>query len=480
MISAQVTESPPLILIAEDSPTQREMLRHMLDKNDFRVEVATNGREALSLLKQTRPIAVITDIDMPEMDGYALCSRIKEDKELQTIPVILLTSLSDPENVILGLECGADYFIIKPYCEESLLSRIQHIQANCVFKTECGEQNGQGIYFRGKKYFINSNRMQILNLLLSTYESAIQKNEELAVAAKELLTLNERQEESMAELESKNRQLLSVNTELERQREIAQEAKCQAEEANRAKSDFLANMSHELRTPLNSVIGFSEVLQDQFFGLLNEKQQEYVNNILTSGRHQLSLINDILDLSKVESGKMELELSDFSLRETLDASLMMLREKALKCGVILGMDHPPEAGVHIVADQRKLKQILFNLLSNAVKFTPTGGTVTVNAEIYDTFIEISIEDTGVGIMEEDVPKLFQAFTQLESVYTKEFEGTGLGLALTRLLVELHGGRVWVKSVFGSGSRFSFTIPFLQTATGKPDLRDSVNTELPLI
>ena len=469
MISVQVTESPPLILIAEDSPTQREMLRHMLDKNDFLVEAATNGREALTLLKRTRPIAVITDIDMPEMDGYALCRSIKEDMELQNIPVILLTSLSDPENVIMGLECGADYFIMKPYGEEFLLSRIQHIQANHIFETKQREQSAQGICFRGKKYFINSNRMQILNLLLSTYETAIQKNEELANATEELSTLNEQQEENMAELESKNRQLMSVNTELELQRKIAQEAKYQAEEANRAKSDFLANMSHELRTPLNSVIGFSEVLQDQMFGPLNEKQQGYVNNILTSGRHQLSLINDILDLSKVESGKMELELSNFSLRETLDASLMMLRGKALKSGIKLGMDHPPEADSRIVADQRKLKQILFNLLSNAVKFTPAGGTVTVNAEIYDTYVEISIDDTGIGIREEDLPKLFHAFSQLESLYTRENEGTGLGLALTRLLVELHGGRVWVKSIFGSGSRFSFTIPFLQTATGEPNI-----------
>jgi PAS domain S-box-containing protein len=235
-------------------------------------------------------------------------------------------------------------------------------------------------------------------------------------------------------------------------------AKSVAEKSSLAKSDFLANMSHELRTPLNSVIGFSEVLQDQLFGPINEKQQEYLGNIISSGRHLLSLINDILDLSKVESGRMELDLTLFSLRETLEGSLTMLREKAVQGGIDLRLVVAPEAEVHIVSDRRKLKQILFNLLSNAVKFTPTAGTVELSVVREGDFLEISVADSGIGVRESDIPRLFQTFTQLESVYTKGFEGTGLGLALTRQLVELHGGRVWVKSEFGKGSRFSFTLP----------------------
>ena len=254
--------------------------------------------------------------------------------------------------------------------------------------------------------------------------------------------------------------LQEKNVELENARVVA-------EKTNLTKSDFLANMSHELRTPLNAVIGFSEVLQDQMFGQINEKQQEYVNNILTSGRHLLSLINDILDLSKVESGKMELELSSFLLRESLDASVMMLKEKALKGGVGLHLNLAAEADVHLSADLRKMKQILFNLISNAVKFTPKNGTIQVSAVRDGDFIEISVADTGIGIREDDIPKLFQAFTQLESVYTKGFEGTGLGLALTRQLVELHGGRIWMESTFGTGSRFSFTIPLSQDAGNQP-------------
>ncbi len=255
-------------------------------------------------------------------------------------------------------------------------------------------------------------------------------------------------------------------------------------EVSRSKSDFLANMSHELRTPLNSVIGFSEVLLDELFGPINEQQKEYTENILYSGKHLLSLINDILDLAKVESGKMELELDTFSLRETLGASLMMFKEKAQKAQVELNLELATEADVEITADQRKLKQIVFNLLSNAIKFTQAGGNVNVRARLMRdeggelcnsdvtqpsslnsqhnrNFIEISVEDTGIGIKTEDMPKLFKAFTQLESAYTKKHEGTGIGLVLSRQLVELHGGRIWLESELGVGSRFTFTIPLRQ-------------------
>ncbi len=241
-----------------------------------------------------------------------------------------------------------------------------------------------------------------------------------------------------------------------------------AEFANRAKSEFLANMSHELRTPLNSIIGFSEVLQDQYFGAINKKQSDYVGNILTSGKHLLSLINDILDLSKVESGKMKLELSTFSVREIVDASLLMLMDGAQKAGISINMDLTPQADVQIEADRRKLKQILFNLISNAVKFTTMGGAVTVLVEREGDFINITVVDTGVGIREEDIPKLFKPFTQLESVYTKSCDGAGLGLALNKQLVELHGGKVWVESLFGAGSRFGFSIPLTQATRGNHD------------
>ena len=230
------------------------------------------------------------------------------------------------------------------------------------------------------------------------------------------------------------------------------------EDASRAKSEFLANMSHELRTPLNSVIGFSQVLLDQLFGPVNDKQEEYVGYILSSGKHLLLLINDILDLTKVESGGMKLELVTFLLRETLTSSVAMLKEKAKKGRIEILLELAPQADVNIVADQRKMKQIIINLLSNAIKFSPEGGTVTVNAQAEGDFLEITVADTGTGIKAADIPKLFQPFTQLESPFTKKHAGTGLGLALAKELVELHGGRIRVESVFGTGSRFTFTIP----------------------
>jgi signal transduction histidine kinase len=222
-------------------------------------------------------------------------------------------------------------------------------------------------------------------------------------------------------------------------------------------------MSHELRTPLNSIIGFSEVLEDELLGTLNPSQREDVQYILKAGKHLLSLINDILDLAKVESGKMQLDVERVSLKGLLDAMLAMQREKASRHGI--SMDCQLEAGtdMEIEADERKLKQILFNLLSNAVKFTPDNGSVQVKARVLPERkeIEISVEDTGIGIKPEDIQKLFKEFSQLDSVYDKEYEGTGLGLALTKKLVELHGGRIRVVSEFGKGSRFAFVLPVRQ-------------------
>ena len=273
--------------------------------------------------------------------------------------------------------------------------------------------------------------------------------------------------------------------------ETTQLKKEAAEEANRAKSEFLANMSHELRTPLNHILGFTELVLDKRCGELNELQEEYLTDVHQSSEHLLSLINDILDLSKVEAGKLELELSDMDLRQVLKNSLVMVKEKAMKhrIGLVSNINSIPKI---IKADERKIKQIIYNLLSNAVKFTPDGGEVSLNTRMVDCLvrpaarwddpkylkiieedsdcsgvenmqrhkcIEISVSDTGIGLKSEDQDRIFRPFEQADGSASRKYQGTGLGLSLTKKLVQLHGGKIWVESEGeAKGTVFSFVIP----------------------
>lgn len=272
-------------------------------------------------------------------------------------------------------------------------------------------------------------------------------------------------------------------------KETAEQARISAERANRAKSDFIAGVSHELRTPLNAIIGFSKLLLNPRVGDLNEDQQAYTHDVVQSAEHLLQLINDILDLSKIEAGKMTLESSEFSVPELLNQSLVVVRENARSHGLAVSIEVSPEVAAlpPIAGDERKIKQVMYNLLSNAVKFTPDGGQIVVRAEIQnpmpcedDTLppgeiprifapldapcdvrgagIVISVQDTGIGIAQEHQARIFQAFEQVDSSYTRHTQGTGLGLALSRRIIELHQGRIWLQSVQGEGSTFSFTLP----------------------
>ncbi len=259
----------------------------------------------------------------------------------------------------------------------------------------------------------------------------------------------------------------------------------QAEASNVAKSAFLANMSHELRTPLNAIIGFSEVLIDKHFGDLNEKQDEYLDDILTSGRHLLSLVQDILDLSKVEAGKLDVDFSETDLNALLEGSLTMIKEKALKHGIKLSLEVKDMPEV-ITADERRLKQIVYNLLSNASKFTPDGGSINITAEVIDrdsvfenmpiksrdemlsntedghqSYIKVSVADTGIGIKQEYLSKIFEPFQQEDSSTSRKYGGTGLGLSMSKQLIELHKGGIWVESQVDKGSTFTFVIPKLE-------------------
>ena len=239
-------------------------------------------------------------------------------------------------------------------------------------------------------------------------------------------------------------------------REIEDKSR-QIEAANRHKSEFLANMSHELRTPLTAIIGFSEVLSEKVFGELNDKQSEYMDDIVSSGRHLLSLINDILDLSKVEAGRMELDLTRFDMPTAIDNALILMKERATRHGITLRHTVDERLG-EVLGDERKFKQILLNLLSNAVKFTAEGGYIDVDAALTNGAVEVSVSDTGIGIAPENQEAIFEEFRQVGTDFSKKREGTGLGLTLTRKFVELHGGKIWVESAVGKGSTFTFTLP----------------------
>ena len=248
-------------------------------------------------------------------------------------------------------------------------------------------------------------------------------------------------------------QLQDYTTGLERK---VAEKTAQLELANRHKSEFLANMSHELRTPLNAIIGFSEVLKERMFGELNAKQGEYVSDIYGSGQHLLSLINDILDLAKVEAGRMELDVREFDVRAALDNCRTLIGERAHRGGLRIGAEVEPGVGAW-KGDERKFKQVVLNLLSNAVKFTPRGGEVELRARIEGPWLHVSVTDTGVGIAPQDQEAIFTEFRQLHGAEGKH-EGSGLGLALSRRLVALHGGTLTVESVPGKGSTFTASFP----------------------
>ena len=434
------------ILIVEDSPTQAERLRRLIQSLHYNARVAANGQLALAAIRERKPHLVLSDIVMPEMNGYELCRAIKADPTLRDIPVILVTSLNDPKDIIRGIECGADNFIRKPYAEDYLLNRISHMLMNQKLRKNQNVEIGIALYLGDQKHFINAERQQILDLLISTYEQAVQVNGELQARERQVIELNMRLAHHAAELETTNREIALKNLELA--------------EASRMKSDFIANMSHELRTPLNAIIGFTGALLMKLPGPLTPDQDKQLTTIRASARHLLSLINDILDVAKIEAGKLTLSIEPVPCHELIAEVAETLRPLAQQKGLTLDVDIGA-APVMIDTDRRALTQILINLLNNAIKFTETGSVrLALHQRDHDgvPVTEMSVSDSGAGIRQEDQAKLFQAFSQLDSTSTRHVEGAGLGLYLCQNLAHALGGTLSFQSDYGSGSTFTLAMP----------------------
>ncbi len=404
------------ILIAEDSPTQAEQLRHILEQHDYQVSVAGNGKEALDLINNNRPMIVITDIIMPHMDGYQLCKKIKSDENLKEIAVILLTSLSDPKDVVKGLECGADNFITKPYEERYLLSRIQYLLANWDLRHDEKIQMGVEIFFAGQKYFITSDRLQILNLLLSTYEAAIQKNFELKKIEDELRRLNEQLEVSNRELEA-----------------------------------FSYSVSHDLRAPLRSIDGFSQALFEEYTGRLDDQGKDYLRRISAASQRMGQLIDDLLGLSRVTRSEMHRERVDISaLVQSVSAELRRTQPERKVEFVVT-------PGIYADGDAHLLRIVLENLLGNAWKFTEKhrDAKIEFGVKEYGGRSAFFIRDDGAGFDMAYSEKLFGAFQRLHS--PAEFPGTGIGLATVQRIIHRHGGQIWAEGKMEEGATFYFTL-----------------------
>lgn len=418
------------ILIVEDSPTQALLLESSLQQEGYITRTAVDGEKALALLDEFQPTIIISDIVMPGIDGYELCRQVKTRPGTKDVPVILLTALSDPYDVIQGLQCGADNFITKPYQEKFLLSRIRYILINQELRKNGSENSGVQIYFAGEKISVTSNRIQIVDLLFSSFENAVQKNQELK----------------------------AVNRELEKTQEQLREAIKEAESANAAKSEFLAHMSHDIRTPMNGIVGMTDLLQST---PMSPSQHEYLDIIQQSAGSLLTLINDILDFSKIEAGKLDISMTPFNLRDYVSFNLKPMAVQADRKGIELACRIDPGVPEIIDSDPHRLGQILTNLIGNAIKFTDSGEIIVRlhhrKTDDGQAEIHFTVEDTGCGIPAEKCASVFEAFSQVEGIAEHVRQGTGLGLAICSKLVDMLGGKIWVESTLGKGSIFHFMI-----------------------
>ncbi len=411
------------ILLVDDQPGKLLSYQAILADRGENLVLARSGREALQYLLKQEFALILLDVMMPDMDGFETATLIRQHPRLEQTPIIFMTAFSTSDlDRLKGYELGAVDYVFAPIVPEILRAKVS------VF-----------VELHRKRQ-----ELQSLNQTLTQTNAALIA--EVGERKRAEAALEEERASLARRVEERTTELRTVNEKLAR--------------AARLEDEFLANMSHELRTPLNAVLGISEALQEQVYGRLNEKQLQALGDVEESGHHLLALINDILDLSKIEMGKLELEAVPVHVEWVCQASLhfinQMAQRKRLK--VFTNIDN---AVMTIQADERQLKQILVNLLSNAVKFTPERGTIglEVVGKADQDAVHFTVWDNGMGIARENLERLFQPFVQLDSSLSRQYSGTGLGLALVQRLVNLHGGSISVESEPGKGSRFTVSLPW---------------------
>lgn len=390
-----------LILIIDDSYSNLQFLGGTLNKAGYKVAIVQSASKAFDFLENTIPDLILLDIMMPEMDGFEFCQKLKNEKKTEGIPVIFITALIETQFKLKAFAAGGVDYISKPFVPEEVLARV-----NVFLKIKSVEKK--------------------LNRTLKKAGNA-------------------------------TRVLKDINVKLKKEKE-------KAKKAEDAKSLFLANMSHEIRTPMNAVIGFTELL---LATKITEEQKDYLQMISNSADSLLLLINDILDFSKIESGKISLNIISTDLKNIVESIIKTLTVQAIKNAVKLKYSIAENIPQYVLLDALRLRQILINLVGNGIKFT-SDGNVEVNCEkiIKDkkAYLQFIIADTGIGIPQEKIKKLFNPFTQLDSSLNRKYQGTGLGLVISKSLVEIMGGEIFVESQIGKGSKFSFTIPLQVTET----------------
>ncbi|MDD2798448.1 MAG: response regulator [Bacteroidales bacterium] len=414
--TVQLIQDGGYVLAVEDSLVQARRLEFFFKENHIQYKLYTNAEEAYKAALVQKPELIVSDIIMPGMDGYEFCKKVKSTEALSQVPVILLTSLQDSHDIIKGLQAGADNFITKPYTNENLISRIQYLLISRDVRFAGSAEMVIEMTFHGEKYRINSDKKQILDLLLSVYEAAIQRNDELTAMK--------------AELETANENLKQANQDLEA---------------------FSRTVSHDLKSPLNGIIGFADILKMQLANSEDEDTIDYINTIYDSARSMSNLIKDLLNFAK--SGTVTIEQEPIDISNLADDVFQTLLKNTVDRKIEISIDD----NLHAKADSKMIRVVFDNLIGNAIKYSAQKevAKIVIGKKDYFGHDLFFIEDNGAGFDMAQAEKLFLPFQRLHS--ESEYNGTGVGLCTVKRIVEKHGGQIWAESEVGKGSTFFFTL-----------------------